>query len=88
MRYKNEGAWKTTGRPKEDVPVAAAKLLRCLQIINFLKNGRYSIQQIADRFDISERTVYRYLHIFEEVGLQLEQDFNNKFFLNDYGRNI
>lgn len=84
VRYKNEGVWKTTGRPKEDAPVAAAKLLRCLQIINFLKNGRYSIRQIAERFDISDRTVYRYLHIFEEVGLILEQDFNNKFFIREF----
>ena len=81
MRYQSEGAWKTTGRPIEKGAVAAAKLLRCLQIINFLQNGKYSIAQIAERFDVSERTVYRYLHLFEEVGLLLEQDFNNRFYI-------
>ena len=80
MKYENEGIWKTTGRPRE-LSVAAVKLMRCLQIMNLLENGRYSINEISKRFEISTRTVYRYIHLFDEIGLIIEKDFENRFFI-------
>ena len=37
-------------------------------------NMRYSKTQLAEKYDMSERTVYRYLETFKEAGLVIRQD--------------
>jgi predicted DNA-binding transcriptional regulator YafY len=56
-------------------------LLRLFQIIAVLKSGHWTIKQLADRFDTSERTIYRYINLLEEVDFLLEKDFENRFFI-------
>jgi predicted DNA-binding transcriptional regulator YafY len=46
-----------------------------------LKSGHWTIKQLADRFDTSERTIYRYINLLEEVDFLLEKDFENRFFI-------
>lgn len=65
---------------KESI-IPQAKLLRLFQIIAVLKSGHWTINQLADRFDTSERTIYRYLNLLEEVDFLIEKDFNNRYFI-------
>lgn len=49
------------------------KLLRLLEMLVYLSSGiRRSISEIGERFDISERTAYRYLRTFREAGFIID----------------
>ena len=58
-----------------------SNLERCLLMVECLKNGRYTIAELAIYFHISERTVYRYIRLFDNIKLPIEQDFENRFFI-------
>lgn len=68
------------GKKTESI-IPQAKLLRLFQIIAVLKSGHWTIKQLADRFDTSERTIYRYLNLLEEVDFLIEKDFDNRYFI-------
>lgn len=70
---------KAVRRTESIIP--QAKLLRLFQIIAVLKSGHWTIKQLADRFDTSERTIYRYLNLLEEVDFLVEKDFDNRYFI-------
>ena len=70
---------KVTSRKESIIP--QAKLLRLFQIIAVLKSGHWTIRQLAERFDTSERTIYRYLNLLEEVDFLIEKDFDNRYFI-------
>jgi proteasome accessory factor C len=57
------------------------RLMRLFQIIAVLKSGHWTIQQLAERFDTSSRTVYRYIKLLEEVDFLIEKDFQNRYFI-------
>ncbi len=67
---------------KTDSIIPQTKLLRLFQIISVLKTGRWSIKSLAERFDTSERTIYRYVKLLEEVELLIEKDFDGKYFIH------
>jgi proteasome accessory factor C len=71
---------KIVGKKTESI-IPQAKLLRLFQIIAVLKSGHWTIKQLAERFDTSERTIYRYINLLEEVDFLLEKDFENRFFI-------
>lgn len=71
---------KIVGKKTESI-IPQAKLLRLFQIIAVLKSGHWTIKQLAERFDTSERTIYRYIKLLEEVDFLLEKDFENRFFI-------
>lgn len=71
---------KSTGKKKESI-IPQAKLLRLFQIIAVLKSGHWTIKQLAERFDTSERTIYRYINLLEEVDFLIEKDFDNRYFI-------
>ncbi len=71
---------KVTARKKESI-IPQAKLLRLFQIIAVLKSGHWTIRQLAERFDTSERTIYRYINLLEEVDFLIEKDFDNRYFI-------
>ncbi|MGE4346137.1 MAG: helix-turn-helix transcriptional regulator [Flavobacteriaceae bacterium] len=56
-----------------------AKFQKMLEVLLMLdcKYGR-TIQEISERFDISQRTVYRYIDTFKQVGFVIEN--NNGYF--------
>src|SRR6187551_2984820 len=72
---------KAKSKDSDDSIIPQAKLLRLFQIIAVLKSGHWTIKQLADRFDTSERTIYRYINLLEEVDFLLEKDFENRFFI-------
>jgi proteasome accessory factor C len=67
-------------KPESIIP--QTKLLRLFQIIAVLKTGRWSIKSLAERFDTSQRTIYRYIRLLEEIELLIEKDFDNKYFIH------
>lgn len=71
---------KKSTRKKESI-IPQAKLLRLFQIIAVLKAGHWTIRQLAERFDTSERTIYRYINLLEEVDFLVEKDFDNRYFI-------
>jgi proteasome accessory factor C len=72
-------AKRATGKTESIIP--QAKLLRLFQIIAVLKAGHWTIRQLAERFDTSERTIYRYINLLEEVDFLIEKDFDNRYFI-------
>ena len=62
--------------------VAQAKILRVLKLISILKTRSKTIPQIASIFEISERSVYRYLELLAEVGFIIDKDFNDRYFIH------
>ena len=72
---------KKKARPSSSI-IPQTKLLRLFQIISVLKTGRWSIRSLAQRFDTSERTIYRYIKLLEEVELLIEKDFDGKYFIH------
>lgn len=72
-------ARKTSSKTESIIP--QAKLLRLFQIIGVLKGGHWTIRQLAERFDTSERTIYRYINLLEEVDFLVEKDFENRYFI-------
>ncbi len=77
---RGAGKKKIVGKKTESI-IPQAKLLRLFQIIAVLKSGHWTIKQLADRFDTSDRTIYRYINLLEEVDFLLEKDFENRFFI-------
>jgi proteasome accessory factor C len=73
-------AKKKTTKKKESI-IPQARLLKLFQIIAVLKSGHCTIRQLAQRFDSSERTIYRYLGLLEEANFLIEQDFQNRYFI-------
>jgi proteasome accessory factor C len=69
-------------RSQSESIIPQTKLLRLFQIISVLKTGRWSIASLAERFDTSGRTIYRYIRLLEEVELLIEKDFDNKYFIH------
>jgi proteasome accessory factor C len=75
-------AKKASGAKKKAEPlIPQARLLKLFQIIAVLKSGHFSIKQLADRFDSSSRTIYRYISLLEEANFLVEQDFQNRYFI-------
>lgn len=72
-------AKKKLKKPESIIP--QAKLLRLFQIISLLKTGRWSIKSIAQRFDASDRTIYRYIKLLEAVDFPVEKGFDNLYFI-------
>jgi predicted DNA-binding transcriptional regulator YafY len=62
--------------------VAQQKLLRVFKLIRTLnrKPGK-TVAQLARLLETSERSVYRYLHLLEEVGYLLDKDAYERYYL-------
>jgi proteasome accessory factor C len=72
---------KKKAEKKTESILPHGRLMRLFQIIAVLKTGHWTIQQLAERFDTSARTVYRYIHLLEEVDFLIEKDFQNRYFI-------
>lgn len=68
--------------------VPQAKILRVFQLIGLLKGGGRTVGQLASHLETTERTVYRYFKLLEEIGFLIDQDFNGRYFIHrDEGEN-
>lgn len=61
--------------------VVQGKMLRLFQVAIFMAGQKRMINEIAARFDMTQRTAYRYIRLIDELDLGLEQDFNGRYFL-------
>lgn len=62
--------------------VAQQKILRVFRLIQYLKSKpRLSISELAEKLESSERTIFRYFNLLEEIGFELDLDFNKKYFI-------
>nr|WP_320120630.1 WYL domain-containing protein [uncultured Marinifilum sp.] len=59
------------------------KLQKLLEIIVFLSSGlKYTLKEIAERFEMSERTTYRYLQTFRDAGFIVPKPENGKYYID------
>lgn len=58
-----------------------AKIQRVIQMVSFLINGRWTIEQFALKFDITTRTAYRYLTLIESLDFAIDKDWEDRFFI-------
>ena len=54
------------------------KVVRVLQVAWLLQSGEYTVDQLADRFGVSRRTVYRDLRLVDEARLPLVSQHQGK----------
>jgi len=66
---------------RDTSPIPEGKLLRVLEIIALLKGKGKNITELAARFDMSERSIYRYIRLLEAVGFVIDKDFHNRYFI-------
>lgn len=62
--------------------IAQAKILRVFQLIGLLKSGGRTVGQLANQLDTTERTIYRYFKLLEEIGFIIDQDFHGRYFIH------
>lgn len=59
------------------------KLQKLLEILIFLSSGiRYSLSEIAQRFDMSERTASRYILTFRDAGFIIPKPISGRYFID------
>jgi proteasome accessory factor C len=66
------------------------KILRVFKLIALLKKApAKSTRTIASLIDLTERTVYRYIDLINEIGFDVQKDKNNKYYIkhDDEGAN-
>ena len=57
---------------------------RRLKLITFIQSKRYvTVNEIADEFGISRRTVFRYINTLTEMGIPLSSDRDRGYSIND-----
>jgi DNA-binding IclR family transcriptional regulator len=57
------------------------RIMRVIKLMEFLKQKPRPVQAMVRYLGISERSVYRYLKMYEQLGYQLTKDNHKKNFL-------
>ena len=57
------------------------RIMRVIKLIDFLKEKPRHIYTMGRYLGISERSVYRYLKMYEQLGYQVEKNENKKYFI-------
>jgi len=55
--------------------------MRVIKLMEFLKQKPRPVQSMVRYLGISERSVYRYLKMYEQLGYQIIKDNHKKYFL-------
>lgn len=62
--------------------VEQQKILRVLKMIGLLKQQhRKNAQELSSILDISDKSIYRYLKLLEELGFAVDKDSENRYFI-------
>jgi len=64
--------------------VAQQKIYRVLKLIALLKQRPRSVTYLAQVLESTTRTVYRYFELLESVGFQVDKDWHNHYFIQDW----
>lgn len=64
-----------------DTYIGEAKTHRVLKMIIYLSKWRRTSKELSERFNVSERTISRYLELIDALDLGLEQGFGKKYFI-------
>lgn len=62
--------------------IPQAKILRVFQLIGLLKAGGRTVGQLASQLDTTDRTIYRYFKLLEEIGFIIDVDFSGRYFIH------
>lgn len=57
------------------------RIMRVIKLMEFLKHKPRPVQAMVRYLGISERSVYRYLKMYEQLGHQLIKDNHKKYYL-------
>lgn len=60
--------------------IAQSKMMRVLTLMVELYKRGYTLAQMANFLDCSERTAYRYIKLIESIGVDVDKDFHNRYF--------
>ncbi|RUT77774.1 helix-turn-helix transcriptional regulator [Ancylomarina longa] len=59
------------------------KIQKLLEIMVFLSSGiKYTLEEIAERFEMSERTTRRYIQTFREAGFIIPKPENGRYYID------
>lgn len=62
------------------------KLYTLLRIIALLSESTgYTVPQLAKKYELSKRTIYRYLDLLKNCGFSFDKDINNRYRINKPG---
>jgi predicted DNA-binding transcriptional regulator YafY len=59
------------------------KMMRVIKLIQFLQVKPRPIHSMARYLGISNRSVYRYLKMYEKIGYDVQKDDNYKYYINE-----
>ena len=54
------------------------KMYRCIKLMEYLQEKPRNMNTIAKYLNVSIRTVYRYLKLYEALGYEVKKDIFNK----------
>ena len=54
------------------------KMYRCIRLMEYLQEKSRNMNTIAKYLNVSMRTVYRYLKLYEALGYEVKKDMFNK----------
>jgi predicted DNA-binding transcriptional regulator YafY len=54
------------------------KMYRCIKLMEYLQEKSRNMNTIAKYLNVSMRTVYRYLKLYEALGYSVKKDMFNK----------
>lgn len=54
------------------------KMYRCIKLMEYLQEKSRNMNTIAKYLNVSIRTVYRYLKLYEALGYEVKKDMFNK----------
>ncbi len=62
--------------------VAQQKILRVFRLINYLKSKPgYTVLQLAQKLEVSKRSMFRYFNLLEELGFEIDYDLDGRYFI-------
>jgi proteasome accessory factor C len=59
------------------------RIMRIIKLMQFLKVKPRPINSMARYLGISQRSVYRYLKMYEKIGYEVKKDIHNKYYINE-----
>jgi transcriptional antiterminator len=62
------------------------KMYRVIKLINLMKEKPRTVMAISRYLNVSERTVYRYFHLFRELEYKVKCDIYYKYYIENEQR--